>query len=851
MLGFAGTQPNLYDAQPNLRLSSASYIRSVSHFVVPVMRLKVFRVEKTCLFELTWGDGQQVTAQLDYPELLTYHYQTWQTAYLTFYRSSLRARVNHSGNLPPAAIDYRAQLVQAEAQFLAEFYSWLNSRELIEIRSTIASFRPSNPAQPTDVFLTTEPLELARFPWEAWEIGTEFGKSHQIRFVRTPANLRHEPIQRRRQGRMRILAILGDETGLNFQADREAMRSLSKLADITFIGWQAGQDSTGLKERIATAIADPQGWDILFFAGHSNETAGGELAIAPNTTVLIRELGAKLIEAKKNGLQFALFNSCNGIGIANSLLDLGLSQVAIMREPIHNKVAQEFLLQFVQQLVQTREPNQQSDRFSEYKDVHEALLSACQHLKLERNLTYPSAYLIPSLFRHPHTPSFQLKPFGVGDILRQAMPSWQQVTALAITAGLSFMTPLQDLLLDSRLWGQSVYRQTTQQLPPSKQPPVLLVQIDEESTQGEAGLDARKVYPIDRAYLARLLDRVSQLKPSVIGIDYLLDRPTEEDPKLAESVNQLQKNGSWLIFASIAKPASEVGPIHRIANPQQTMQGYIDFYPWYLEVQPKTTCLQHCPFAYLLALSSLAHQEQQSGTFQLNQPPKIELRRHLITQLNAIAPTQSSAALLLRQPSSHPTATSEVNVPKLWLRPIIDFSIPPDRVYRAITAKQLKQTPTTEVIAQSIVLIAAAGYDQAGLTGQGEDNFPVPRAIAHWRKDDPIQPDVLTGAEAHAYMVHHFLNQHQVTPIPDLWMMGLAAIVGQMTLLVSLYQPKSKQTPSHFSRQIFRNLLLGTGIYGLVGLQVYVAAGILLPWLFPSATLWIYYLPILRRKTRA
>jgi CHASE2 domain-containing sensor protein len=810
------------------------------------MRLKVFRVEKTCLFELTWGDGQQVTAQLDYPDRLTHHYQTWQTAYLAFYRTALRARVNNSGHLPPATIDYRAQLVQAEAQFLAEFYGWLNSRELIEIRSTIASYRPTKPMQPTDLFLTTEPLELARFPWEAWEIGTEFGKSHQIRFVRTPANLRHEPVQRRRQGRMRILAILGDDTGLNFQVDREAMQSLHKLADVTFMGWQAGQDSTGLKERIAAAIAEPQGWDILFFAGHSNETAGGELSIAPNITILIRELGAKLIEAKKNGLQFALFNSCNGIGIANSLLDLGLSQVAVMREPIHNKVAQEFLLQFVQQLTQYRDSHQSEAHLSEYKDVHEALLAACQHLKLDRNLTYPSSYLIPSLFRHPQTPSFQLKPFGLAEAIRQAMPSWQQVAALAVMAGLSFATPVQDLLLDSRLWAQSIYRQATQQFPVAQQPPVLLVQIDEESTLGEGGLDARKVYPIDRAYLARLLDRVSQLKPSVIGVDYLLDRPTEEDAKLAKTVDTIQKNGTWLVFAAIAKPASEVGPIHRIASPQQTMQGYINFYPWYLEQQPKTTCLQHCPFGYLLALSSLAHQEQQTTQFKLQLTPNTEFRRQLITDLRTIAPTQSSAALLAQQKPAQTIADSEVNVPKLWLRPILDFSIPPDRVYRAITAKQLKQTQPTEVVAQSIVLIAAAGYDQAGLTGQGEDNFPVPRSIAHWRKDDPIQREVFTGAEAHAYMVHHFLNQHQVTPVPDLWMMGLAAIVGQTSLLIG--QRGRKSTDS--SRQIFRNLILGTGIYGLIGLQVYIAAGVLIPWLLPGATLWIYHLPILRRNAR-
>lgn len=50
------------------------------------------------------------------------------------------------------------------------------------------------------------------------------------------------------------------------------------------------------------------------------------------------------------GLQFALFNSCSGLDIAQGLINLGLSQIAIMREPIHNAVAQFFLEQLLQRL---------------------------------------------------------------------------------------------------------------------------------------------------------------------------------------------------------------------------------------------------------------------------------------------------------------------------------------------------------------------------------------------------------------------------------------------------------------------------------------------------------------------
>ena len=151
------------------------------------MRLKVFRVEQVCFFELGWGKGQQMTAQIAYPETLTQQYETWQACYLDFYRTTLRSpltdgllsnnpdnqqndtpnisdelrgRVKNSGTLSAAPIDYRSRLVSAEAGFLAEFYDWLKSRELLEIRSQIASLASLAASLGTsaDLFLTCEPL---------------------------------------------------------------------------------------------------------------------------------------------------------------------------------------------------------------------------------------------------------------------------------------------------------------------------------------------------------------------------------------------------------------------------------------------------------------------------------------------------------------------------------------------------------------------------------------------------------------------------------------------------------------------------------------------------------------------
>lgn len=323
------------------------------------------------VFNLSWGDGQYLSAELPYPSLVGERYQEWHIAYLNFYRrlvsaplqtaplpaDELRGRAAESGSFS-ATEDWRSQLVQAEAQLLTEFHRWLNSAQLVEIRRQIVQIATPAPSEPhlpyLDLFLSCNAPELDHLPWEVWEMGREFAATSAIRVVRIPKTIRssiHSFVRSADHSyrrKSRILVILGDETGLNFQTDRQAVQSLAKLSEIQFIGWQPDQDRKTLPTQIAEAIADPRGWDCLFFAGHSNETAltGGKLAVAPGIAISISEIMPHLKLACDRGLRFALFNSCNGLSIAEALVDLGVSQVVVMREPIHNQVAQEFLIQF-------------------------------------------------------------------------------------------------------------------------------------------------------------------------------------------------------------------------------------------------------------------------------------------------------------------------------------------------------------------------------------------------------------------------------------------------------------------------------------------------------------------------
>ncbi|MEH1782757.1 MAG: CHASE2 domain-containing protein [Nostoc sp.] len=802
--------------------------------------LKVQQFDKFCSFELSWGGGQNIGVTLAYPENLTALYQEWQQIYLRFYNTQLRGKVEEIGSFIAPNVDWHAHLVQSEAQLLYEFHHWLRSVELYEIRAVIAQVTKNSDNPYIDIFLTCNSLELARFPWEVWEMGTEFAlDSSKIRIVRTPLNRRETVNTNAYHARKaRILVILGDESGLDFKTEKASVSSLKSLAEITFIGWQPHGSITELKTKIVQEIASKVGWDILFFAGHSNETnlTGGEFGIAPNTALLISEIEESLTIAKSRGLQVAIFNSCKGLSIANKLIDLGLSQVAIMREPIHNRVAEEFFLQFVQAL-------------AEYKDVHESLLAASKYLKLEKNFTYPSAYLIPSLFRHPEATLFSLKPFGVKQFLKSLKPNRQEAIALTIILLISLLLPVQNFLLQRRLLAQAIYRQLTNQAGKPTPPPVLLVEIDEESII-KAKISNPK--PLERTYLASIVDKLAANQARVVGIDYLLDRPQEQSDLILTNSIQAAVSApqpTWFVFsATYNRKGKWLQTLPNIASLNWSLQGEIEIRPAYMELFSMDDLQSEAwQFSSLL---TLAEQLQQIP----NSPqPKLDSKIDFLQQINNfLKEGNKSHQTILSSPRAHvqPVTALSYWLGQMWMHPIVDFSVPPNQIYHSIPAWQLLENQAIpQSLQQQIVIIVPGGYDEAGITQDGEDNFKnsdLPLAIEYWRyQENPLNTNrILTGGEYHAYMVHHLLKQRLVIPIPDFWMVGIAILLGKTIYLLG-------QRKQFSVLQWLILLSMITGLYGLVSLQIYIGAtAILLPWFFPSIALWSYVLPnIFKRKT--
>ncbi|WP_227788884.1 MULTISPECIES: CHASE2 domain-containing protein [unclassified Nodularia (in: cyanobacteria)] len=788
--------------------------------------LKVQQFDQLCYFELSWGQGQQIGVTLNYPDALNLKYQEWQRIYLRFYNTELRGRVAEIGSLTAPPVDWHARLVEAEAQLLYEFHHWLRHAELYEIRATIAQ------ATKTDLFLTCNSLDLARLPWEVWEIGTEFAlDSTKFWIVRTPLNRRGiiaDVKQDHAPRKARILAILGDESNLNFAAEKQAIRSLNSLADVTFIGLQSQSSIAELKTKIVQAIASPSGWDILFFAGHSNETnlTGGELGIAPNTSLLLTEIEPALTIAKERGLQVAIFNSCKGLSIANKLIDLGISQVAVMREPIHNRVAEEFFLRFIQAL-------------AAYKDVHESLLTAAKHLKLEKNLTYPSAYLIPSLFRHPEADLFCLQPSGIKQLSQNLKPTRIEAIALLFILTISLLLPLQRWGLQRRILVQAIYRQLTNQIARVPDSPILLVQIDEASII-KANISNPK--PMNRQYLASLVDALVANNARVIGIDYLLDRPQAQgDRILAESIQNAisAPQPTWFVLAATHNLKGEwLQALPNIVSLDWSLQGDIKILPWYMQLFPMDDW-QSQPW-HFSSLLTLSHELQQIP----NSPqPQLDSQTDFLQQINAfLKDGNKTHQTIVSFPQSHLQAITALSywLDQMWMHPIIDFSIPPQQIYRSIPAWQLLENPAgSQSLQQQIVMIAAGGYNEAGISEDGEDNFhrDLPPAVKYWRNQESSNHKnrLITGGEIHAYMAHHLLTRRLVVPIPDFWVICMAILLSKSLYLLPIKKQK-------FVQQWLVLPTVITTVYGLISLQIYISTAILLPWVLPSTTVWFYFI---------
>jgi hypothetical protein len=233
------------------------------------------------------------------------------------------------------------------------------------------------------VLIRTSSLSLLKLPWQLWDL-VERNPLAEVAFGIPCA----EPILTDRvptlRSKVKVLAILGDSRGIKIEEDRTELEKLEKLADA---------EITFLPEPKRREINDhlwEQDWDILFFAGHSrSEGTQGRIYINENESLTIAELKFALKIAVSRGLKLAIFNSCDGLGLGFELQQLNLPQTIVMREPVPDRVAQEFLRYFLPDFVSGQ-------------SLYLAERSARQRLQGLEGV-FPCASWLPVIFQSPAT----------------------------------------------------------------------------------------------------------------------------------------------------------------------------------------------------------------------------------------------------------------------------------------------------------------------------------------------------------------------------------------------------------------------------------------------------------------
>lgn len=423
-----------------------------------------------------------------------------QTHWLQKYRSiGSPYRIKPLEIIYEGSVNERFRECQESATELRLYFAtWLNSEAFRDIDKGLRE--ELNREETIRVLIRTEDEQLQKLPWHLWDFFERYPKAELA--LSTTKLSQAKILIAKPKAKVRILAILGHSQGINIDADRQLLESL------------ADAETFFLVEPNREVINDQlweKSWDIIFFAGHS-ETSGdtGQIYINPTESLTIHELWYALKKAVTGGLKLAIFNSCDGLGLARQLEDLQIPQMIVMRELVPDQVAQKFLKYFL-------------EAFANGKSLYLAAREARERLQgLESQ--FPCASWLPVIFQNPAAapPTWQdlFKPNG-------ALPEkpWQGLQRLltvslmvtGLVVGMRSLGVLESLELNA-------FDQMMQLRPAEKPDPrLLIVKVTADDIQKLGG-----EYPLSDRTLLRLLQKLQENQPKVIGLDIYRDRKEGE-----------------------------------------------------------------------------------------------------------------------------------------------------------------------------------------------------------------------------------------------------------------------------------------------------------------------------------
>lgn len=399
------------------------------------------------------------------------------------------------------------------------FSSWLNCSELNEINKRLRE--ELNRQENIRLLIRTEDARLQKLPWHLWdfierypnaEIALSSAKFERLKKLTYP-----------QKSEVKILAILGHKEGIDIEADRQLLENLPLTKTVFLVEPEHQEINDKLWE---------ESWDIIFFAGHS-ETKGetGKIYINPTDCLTIDELWYGLRKAVKGGLKLAIFNSCDGLGLARRLDDLQIPQMIVMRELIPDKVAQEFLKYFL-------------TAFVSGKSFYLAVREARERLQGWES-DFPCATWLPIIYQNPAAVAPCWQDLVKAKELKRnrekltfKFHSWKQLL-LASMLGTGLVMGLR-LLGFLQPFELQAYDMLMRSRPDEGQDDrLLLITITENDVQAQPSEERQGASLSDNA-LEKLLKKLEQYQPRAIGLTIYRDRSVQ--PQYQDLISRMGKS---------------------------------------------------------------------------------------------------------------------------------------------------------------------------------------------------------------------------------------------------------------------------------------------------------------------
>ncbi|NEQ37226.1 MAG: CHASE2 domain-containing protein [Okeania sp. SIO3I5] len=617
---------------------------------------------------------------------------------------------------------------------------WLDSKEFRPAQELL--LKKLYESRKIRFIIQTDDISLQRLPWHRWRFFDDYNLAS---VVFSGAQITDIKQYKHQQNQLKILAIFGEKE-LDYTEETQHLEEITS-SEIHPLNQPRHQDiNDQLWEK---------NWDILYFAGHSRtEQDKGKIYINDTESLTIAELKYGLKQAIAKGLQLAIFNSCDGLGLASELVKLQIPHLIVMREIIPNNVAKQFLKYLLEELNNTE--NQQP------LTLNLAVQRSQQKLQgLETDSPYAS--WLPVLFQNPTTlpptlqqlragiiPQFAEKSNNFPDLLPPKFRPYLKPILLAtvsifVTLTVSSIRHLGIL----EYWELKTYDQLMRLRPDEGiDNRLLVIEVTENDLQyqREMGMKTNISASLSDTALTQILAKLKPHQPRAIGLDIYRDFPVF--PEEIDLAKELKENIYLFVICKHpesktegVKPPPEV-PKERVKFSDVIVDrdGIIRRYLWQMEDS------EFCPTKHSLSMA-LAQNYLSFEGIKAEITPESDLR---------------IGQVLFQRIQATPAGGYQ-NIDHRGYQMLLNYRS--RKIAESVTLKQVLQNEVDLSIAKDKIVIIGVTADSI------KDNFFTPYSLN--RESSQEMRGVFVQAQMTSQIISAVLDDRSLLKVWQWWVDGL------------------------------------------------------------------------------